>query len=222
MSTWRNSRRASGSRLATGSSRMSSSGRLARPRVSASWARWPPESRPAFWAGSRPSRSTRDRATASSQRGLRWAPSRRWSAMLRPGVRRGVLGDEADLGELGRRRRPGGRRRPRWCPAVGREQPDGQAEQGGLAGAVGADQAGDAPGGDLQGAVRQRPPAPVALAQARRPAGRRSRYLLLCVAKRAREQRLDALVVEPGQPGLGQPALAGPCAAARARPARRR
>ena len=34
--------------------------------------------------GSRPSRSTRDRAIASSQRGFRAAPSRRWSAMLSP------------------------------------------------------------------------------------------------------------------------------------------
>ena len=44
----RKSRRASGSRLATGSSRMSSSGRLATATVRASWARCPPESLPAF------------------------------------------------------------------------------------------------------------------------------------------------------------------------------
>ena len=41
-------RRASGSRLATGSSRISSSGRFATATVRASWARWPPESLPAF------------------------------------------------------------------------------------------------------------------------------------------------------------------------------
>ena len=84
ISTCRNSRRASGSRLATGSSRTSSSGRFASPSVSASWARWPPESWPARWPGSRPRRSIRRRAAASSQRGLRCAPRRRWSATVSP------------------------------------------------------------------------------------------------------------------------------------------
>ena len=37
-------------------------------------------------------------------------------------------------------------------------------------------------------------------------AGRRSRYLLIGGPKGAGEQRLDALIVEAGQPGLGQPA----------------
>ena len=91
-----------------------------------------------------------------------------------------------------------------------------------LAGAVGADQPGDPAGGDLQGAVRQRPPAPVLLAQALGPRRRRSRDLLVHGTKRAHEERLDALVVEPGQPGLAEPAPPGPGAAARARPARRR
>src|SRR6266516_1009716 len=70
-----------GSRLATGSSRISSSGRLAMARVRASWARWPPDSRPAFTAGSRPSLLIRSAASFASQPWLRWAPSRRWSAM---------------------------------------------------------------------------------------------------------------------------------------------
>src|SRR4051812_23588056 len=60
-----------GEAVATGSSRMSSSGRLAMARVRASWARWPPESRPAFCAGSSPSAAIRPAATAASQRGLR-------------------------------------------------------------------------------------------------------------------------------------------------------
>ena len=84
MRSCRNSRRASGSRLATGSSRISTCGRLATPSVSASWARWPPDSFPARCARSRPSRWIRSRARASSQPGLRWAPSRRWSSTLSP------------------------------------------------------------------------------------------------------------------------------------------
>jgi hypothetical protein len=67
----RKSRRASGSRLATGSSRMSSSGRLAMARVWASWARCPPDSRPAFAAGSRPSFVIRSAAGRAPQPGLR-------------------------------------------------------------------------------------------------------------------------------------------------------
>ena len=67
--------------LATGSSRISRSGRLATARVRASWARWPPDSLPAFIPGSRPSLLIRSAASLVSQPGLRWAPSRRWSAM---------------------------------------------------------------------------------------------------------------------------------------------
>ncbi|MCW2933959.1 MAG: hypothetical protein JWM19_4921 [Actinomycetia bacterium] len=77
---WRNSRRASGSRLAAGSSRIITSGRLAIARVRASWARWPPDSDPARCRGSRPSCSTRRRASAASQPGLSQPPRRRWSA----------------------------------------------------------------------------------------------------------------------------------------------
>src|SRR5215469_15993130 len=76
----RNSRRASGSRLAIGSSRISSSGLLATASVRASWARWPPDSFPARCRGSRPRRSIRPRARAASQPGFILAPSLRWSA----------------------------------------------------------------------------------------------------------------------------------------------
>src|SRR6185437_8940690 len=59
---WRRKpRRASGSRLATGSSRMSNSGRFATATVRASCARCPPDSLPAFCFGSRLSCSTRAR-----------------------------------------------------------------------------------------------------------------------------------------------------------------
>jgi len=51
MSAAMNSWRASGSRLDSGSSRISSRGRLARARVSATWARWPPESLPTLCRG---------------------------------------------------------------------------------------------------------------------------------------------------------------------------
>jgi hypothetical protein len=85
-----------------------------------------------------------------------------------PGVDRGVLGDEADPGQL---RRPGRRALAEdGDRASGRQQhPGRQAQQGGLARAVGADEPGDVAFGDGQRAVAQRPGPPVLLAQ---PAGR--------------------------------------------------
>ena len=120
-----------------------------------------------------------------------------------PGVRRGVLGDEADLGQLGR---VGGRAAAAHLDRPGgrRQEPDRQAEQRGLAGAVRADQAGDPAGRDLEGAVPQRPAAAVPLAEAAGRHGRRSRDLLGHGAKGAHEERLDALVVEPGRPRLAR------------------
>ena len=47
--------RASGSRLARGSSRMRSSGRRASASVKATWACWPPDILPAFWRNGMPS-----------------------------------------------------------------------------------------------------------------------------------------------------------------------
>jgi hypothetical protein len=75
----RNSRRARGSRLATGSSSSSNPGRLATARVRASWARWPPDSDPAR-CGLRPSWLMRRAASSLSQPGLSRAPIRRWPA----------------------------------------------------------------------------------------------------------------------------------------------
>ena len=77
MTSARNVRRASGSRLATGSSSTSSSGRLPMARVSASCERWPPESFPARCARSSPSALIRSWAAASSQSGFVRAPRRR-------------------------------------------------------------------------------------------------------------------------------------------------
>ena len=76
----RNSRRASGSRLATGSSRRMTSGRFATAMVRASWARWPPDSDPPRWRGLRPSRAIRCSARSPSQPGLSQAPIRRCPA----------------------------------------------------------------------------------------------------------------------------------------------
>jgi len=59
-------RLASGSRLATGSSRIISSGCLAIAIVGATWARSPPDSHPARWPGSRPSSSILRSASAPS------------------------------------------------------------------------------------------------------------------------------------------------------------
>ncbi len=81
---WRNSRRASGSRLATGSSSTSRAGHLATAMVSASCARWPPDSLPALWCGSRPSWAIRVSAVSWSQLGFVRAPKRRWSRIDRP------------------------------------------------------------------------------------------------------------------------------------------
>jgi hypothetical protein len=84
-----------------------------------------------------------------------------------PGVDGGVLGDEADPGQL---RRPGrgALAEDRDGAAGRREQPGGQVQQGGLARAVGADEPGDVGLGDGQRAVAQRPGSQVGLAQ---PAG---------------------------------------------------
>jgi hypothetical protein len=81
-------------------------------------------------------------------------------------VERGVLGDEADIGQ----RRASGARvaaEDAHLALVRPQQADGQVQQVGLARPVRPDQGGDPPGGQPQGAVAQRPGAPVALAQAR-------------------------------------------------------
>src|SRR6266571_3732463 len=81
-----------------------------------------------------------------------------------PGVGGAVLGDEADPGQL--RRVGGGAAAEHLDAARGRrQQPDGQMQQRGLAGPVGADQPDDPPGGDVKETVRQRPTSPVPLAE---------------------------------------------------------
>jgi hypothetical protein len=84
-----------------------------------------------------------------------------------PGIGRCVLGDESDLRQLSRTR--GGRATEHLDRARGlRQQADGQVQQRAFAGPVGSDQPDDAPSGDIQRTVRQRPSAPVLLAQSLR------------------------------------------------------
>ena len=181
----RNSRRASGSRLATGSSRTRSSGRLATARVSASWAAGRPRASPPAGAG-------RGRAASIASSGERLVPAR---VELRaevevvrdaqPGVGRGVLGHEADAGELRRVGRRAARRAPRSCPR--------SARAGRRRGAAGWS---CRPRWGRRGRRRGRPgsasvqslerPAPaVALAE---PAARRGRQLTLCPPRRRTER----------------------------------
>jgi hypothetical protein len=77
-------------------------------------------------------------------------------------VQRHVLGDEADAGQQLRSILGGGAEHPD-AAAAGLEQPHGQVEQGGLAGAVGADQGRGPARGQGEQAVPQRPVAPVGL-----------------------------------------------------------
>ena len=77
-----NSRRARGSRLATGSSSTSSSGRLPIASARASWARWPPDSDPARCRGSRSNRLISSPVTVESQCGFRRDAISKWSATL--------------------------------------------------------------------------------------------------------------------------------------------
>ncbi len=80
------------------------------------------------------------------------------------GVRGRVLADVPDLLPW---RGPAGRRLAEHLDRSRsrRDHPDRQVEEGALAGAVGADQADDAAGGDFEGAVGERPLASVLLAQ---------------------------------------------------------
>ena len=219
----RNSRRASGSRLATGSSRTSSSGRLATARVSASCARWPPESLPARCVGSRPSSSIRAVGQGGVPAGVEAGAQPEVVGHGQRGVGRGVLGDEADPRPAARGRAPGTPPSTSIVPAVGASRPTARLQQGRLAGAVGADQPDHPAGRDLQGAVRQRPGAPVPLAEA---AGLQDGGHAMPASgsgpKRGSEQGLDALVVQPGRAGLDDPALQIAAQRARARRARHR
>ena len=78
------SSRATGSRLATGSSRSSSGARLARAMVSATCACWPPDSDLTLRPSGMPSLATRSCASPASQPGLSDRPKRNISATVNP------------------------------------------------------------------------------------------------------------------------------------------
>ena len=106
----------------------------------------------------------RSSARRWSQRRFRLRATCSMSADRQAPVQRRVLGDEGDVVE-----RAGGARRlaaehgerARRGPG----QADGHGEQGGLAGAVRADEGDDVAARDGERAVAQRPPAAVALAE---------------------------------------------------------
>ena len=160
----RNSRRASGSRLATGSSRISSSGRLARPSVSASCARWPPESLRACCVAVEA--EPLDPVAAPARRPSPGSAARRGAgARRRSGPRRSAC--------PARRSRPSascpGSARPppstSIVPAVGASIPTARFSSVLLPAPFGPTSPTTRPGRDLQRAVRERPAPPVALAQ---------------------------------------------------------
>ena len=135
-------------------------------------------------------------------------------------VQRRVLSDERDAVQRGRR--TGGVPPSTVTLARGRRcQADRQVQQGGLSGAVRADQRGHVPGGDRQRAVAQRSRRAVALAQAAGlddvhatpsvlacAAPRRSAVSAAALTKipqRARDERRDPVLVQPGRVGGRQP-----------------
>ena len=168
ISDCRNSRRASGSRLATGSSSSSSRGRLASASASATWARCPPESLPTGRFGGMPSWASRLRASAPSQRRFSLPPMVTSSAAVKSAVQRGVLGDEPDLGQDRRVVVRRLRRRPGPCPRRARSRPTARCSSVLLPAPFGPTRAAIRPAGRLQRAVPQRP----RVARTACPAGR--------------------------------------------------
>ena len=152
--------------------------------------------------GSRPSSSIR----AVGQRGVPAGVEARAEPEVvgdaQRGVGGGVLGDEPDppqlLGDRGRARR----RAPAIVPVVGASRPTARFSSVDLPAPLGPTSPTTRPAGisRVQSDSAQR--APVPLAQAQRSPGRRSRYACLGDGpKRGVEQRLDALVVQPGRRG---------------------
>ena len=177
--------------------------------MSASWARWPPESWPARCVGSRPSRSIR--AAASGVVPARVEPGAEPQVVARPTARR-------TSGCPGRRSRPwpaapapaaGRPPRPRSCRPSGSSRPTARLSSVVLPAPLGPTSPTTRPAGmrSVQSVSAHAPPVPLAQAAAASQDGGHATSSLGGGAKRAREQRLDALVVEPGPARLGQPAL---------------
>ena len=176
-------------------------------RVRASWARWPPDSLPAFCARVEAELAIRSVGQSAgpspgwcgrrSAGGRRWTGRRRWACPARRN-RPWPAGPAPEAGwppeDLDRARRSASACRP----------PDLQQRR--LAGAVRADEPDDAAGRDGQGAVGQRRASSVPLGQAvglqhGRSCGLLDRWCGTLVTNK----RLDALVVQPGRARLGQP-----------------
>ena len=160
----RNSRRASGSRLATGSSRTSRSGRFGRASVSASWARWPPESRPARWRGvqAEPVHPVAPRGGVPAR-----VEPRAQAQVVGDGQARRRAGRPARRNRPGRSRapRPGCRRAPRCVPAVGAAGRRSGCSRVVLPAPFGPTRPTTRPAGHGQRAVAQRPAPPVPLGE---------------------------------------------------------
>ena len=204
MKSWR----ASGSSSATGSSRMSSRGWRASATARATCACWPPESLPTLRAQRDTQRVEPGPGVGSSQVLARLETSRSVSATLRylySGVSwaTNAMPSRAS-GDAGR-----DAAEHRDLPAGLADQPDGQLQQGGLAGPVRADQGDDPSGRDRQRAIAQRPGAPVALAQAAGLNGVHEAITPLPssaeIMKCAGEQRGDPFLVQTGLGGFGKP-----------------
>ena len=175
--------------------------------MSASCARWPPESLPAFCRGSSPSRSIRSSASFCVPARVHPPAESQVIGDREPGVGRGVLGDEADAGELVRRR-AGTPTEDGDRPGARLEEADGELEQRGLAGAVRPDEPDDLAGGDGERALRERPLVAVALAEAvRLEDGGHATSSAEEDRRHSLKERLDALLVETRASRLRQPTL---------------
>ena len=202
--------RASGSRSAIGSSSSSSSGRLPKARARATRVRWPPERvrilasgvelaavRDPFGGRRRPSGA--GLSSAPSAQGL--GDRRAAGTAACPG-RRSATRSRASAGVVPEH----GHRALGRAAAAGRE-----GEEGGLAGAVGADEGADPAGGQPEGAVAQRPaslPAPVR--SCRRPVASCAAAWCMCSLVSLREMLVQDGGEQRGHVLAVQARLAGP------------
>ena len=136
----RNSRRASGSRLARGSSRSNTGACVPRASVRASWACWPPDRWPAGRSSGIPASASRRSAPSASNPGRSSAASAIWSRGVSTGVDARRL---AHIAELAKRSGcVASHVDPQHVGAASGRALEAQerADEGGLAGAVGPDQ----------------------------------------------------------------------------------
>ena len=104
--------------------------------VSASWARWPPDSVPGPLAGVEPELLDPPLGQLGVPTGFEPCPHPQVVAHRHPRVESACPGRRSPPVRAGSRRRAGAAPSTSIVPAVGCEQPDGQMQQRGLAGAV--------------------------------------------------------------------------------------